>query len=326
MAALLAPRREFTPALVRVRRRTGPVTSRVFCDCTIFRANRRALPLLATPMQSIGERLEEARKRKGVSIREASEATKIRGEFLLGFENNQFDIGLPEIYVRGFLRNYAVFLKLDADKIVTDFNARLIGEVKAARREPRELFGRMEIPEKHRSAEASTASREARAPGDADAGDEGDEGQSATAAAPRLQLTPEMLNYIKIGAIVVAGIVAILVIVWMIQAIVRVATSPSDEAPAPAQQTAPAASATTEQQAPQEIITLIALDDVRVKVTQAADGKELFDGPLARGETRQIAKRGRVLITYDKGRNLNVEKDGRRFRMPIEGIGRSSFE
>ena len=34
-------------------------------------------------MQTIGEKLEEARKRKGVSVREAAETTKIRGDYLL---------------------------------------------------------------------------------------------------------------------------------------------------------------------------------------------------------------------------------------------------
>src|SRR5258707_125223 len=68
-------------------------------------------------MQTIGERLEEARKRKGISLREAAEATKIRGDYLLKFESNQYDINLPEIYVRGFLRTYANFLKLSVDKI-----------------------------------------------------------------------------------------------------------------------------------------------------------------------------------------------------------------
>ncbi|MDP5080533.1 MAG: helix-turn-helix domain-containing protein, partial [Opitutales bacterium] len=47
-------------------------------------------------MQSIGERLEEARKRKGISLREAAEATKIRGDFLGYFEQNKFDFELPE--------------------------------------------------------------------------------------------------------------------------------------------------------------------------------------------------------------------------------------
>ena len=63
-------------------------------------------------MQSIGERLEEARKRRGISIREAAETTKIRSDFLAGFEENNFDLNLPEIYVRGFLRTYAVLLNI----------------------------------------------------------------------------------------------------------------------------------------------------------------------------------------------------------------------
>ena len=79
-------------------------------------------------MQTIGERLEEARKRKGISIREAAEATKIRGDYLHKFENNQFDIRLPEIYVRGFLRNYAVYLKLPGDKISNDYLALGLGD------------------------------------------------------------------------------------------------------------------------------------------------------------------------------------------------------
>ena len=62
-------------------------------------------------MQSIGERLEEARKRKGISLREAAEATKIRSDFLGYIEQNKMDFSLPEIYKRGFLKNYARYLK-----------------------------------------------------------------------------------------------------------------------------------------------------------------------------------------------------------------------
>lgn len=95
-------------------------------------------------MQTIGERLEEARKRKGVSIREVAEATKIRGDYLHKFENNQFDLSLPEIYVRGFLRTYATFLKLPSDKIINDYKGLGIGESKT-RGLARESFGRMEL-------------------------------------------------------------------------------------------------------------------------------------------------------------------------------------
>lgn len=70
-------------------------------------------------MRNIGERLEEARKRKGVSIREAAEAAKIRSDYPHKFESNRFDLNLADIYVRGFLRNYAHVLKLPAEKSST---------------------------------------------------------------------------------------------------------------------------------------------------------------------------------------------------------------
>src|SRR4051812_41382222 len=95
-------------------------------------------------MQTIGERLEEARKKKGISIREAAEATKIRGDYLQKFESNQFDIGLTEIYARGFLRNYANYLKLPAERILNDYAALGRGEVRP-RQPSREIYGRLDI-------------------------------------------------------------------------------------------------------------------------------------------------------------------------------------
>src|SRR5476649_2656841 len=96
-------------------------------------------------MQSIGERLEEARKRKGVSIREAAEATKIRGDYLHKLETNKFDLGLTPLYVRGFLRNYAHWLKLPADKLVGDFDALGLDSPRTARPINREVYGRMDL-------------------------------------------------------------------------------------------------------------------------------------------------------------------------------------
>jgi cytoskeleton protein RodZ len=110
-------------------------------------------------MQTIGERLEEARKRKGISIREAAEATKIRGDYLHKFESNQFDIRLPEIYVRGFLRIYANYLKLPPEKLVADYLALGLGEGgrPAGRGITREIYGKMEISHSS-SSSAKTAS------------------------------------------------------------------------------------------------------------------------------------------------------------------------
>lgn len=258
-------------------------------------------------MQSIGERLEEARKRRGISIREASEATKIRGDFLLSFENNQPDIGLPEVYVRGFLRNYANFLKIDAEKIVTDFNATMIAAAKAARRDSRELFGRMEIPDRQKASK-ETAKKEPRA-----------EPQSEEESSPAPFLSPSMMNYLKIGLIISAGIIVVLVIVLLMRAIIGAATSPTTTE-------SEAAAVESVSQAATETITLVALGNVQVKVTEVENDRELFYGPMVAGESRKVTKQGRVLITYDVGRNLNVEKDGQRFRMSTDGIGRSWFD
>src|SRR6266571_2027947 len=96
-------------------------------------------------MQTIGERLEEARKRKGISIREAAEATKIRGDYLQRFESNQFDLGLAEIYVKGFLRSYSHFLGLPADRIINDFNGLGLTAGGRPRTPSREVYGRMDI-------------------------------------------------------------------------------------------------------------------------------------------------------------------------------------
>ena len=96
-------------------------------------------------MQSIGERLEEARKRKGISLREAAEATKIRSDFLGYIEQNKMDFSLPEIYKRGFLKNYARYLKLDYDKIMTDYNAQELSKSRLGKKAGSEWFGQMEV-------------------------------------------------------------------------------------------------------------------------------------------------------------------------------------
>ena len=74
---------------------------------------------------AIGQKLEEARNRKGISIREASESTKIRGDYLTAFESNNFEIKLPEVYLRGFVRLYARFLDIDQDAILADLDLEL---------------------------------------------------------------------------------------------------------------------------------------------------------------------------------------------------------
>jgi len=74
---------------------------------------------------AIGQKLEEARNRKGISIREASESTKIRGDYLTSFEAGQFEINLPDVYLRGFIKVYARYLGIDPESAVADLEVEL---------------------------------------------------------------------------------------------------------------------------------------------------------------------------------------------------------
>ena len=97
-------------------------------------------------MQSIGEQLEEARKRKGISLREASEATKIRSDFLSSIEQNHFDFELPEIYKRGFIKNYANYLELDSQSILNDYKAQVQNNLNSVKKTAgSELFGSIDL-------------------------------------------------------------------------------------------------------------------------------------------------------------------------------------
>ena len=93
-------------------------------------------------MQSLGERLQEARQRLGVTTREAADVTKIRSDFLQAMEANQFEsIPLSDVYKRGFTKIYAKYLRLDEEKAVADFNTH--HSARAVRR-PLDLGGEAE--------------------------------------------------------------------------------------------------------------------------------------------------------------------------------------
>jgi cytoskeletal protein RodZ len=84
-------------------------------------------------MQTLGERLQEARQRLGVTLREAAEFTKIRTDYLQAMEAGQFEsIPLADVYKRGFVKLYAKYLRLDEEKAAADFNAH--HSLKASRR------------------------------------------------------------------------------------------------------------------------------------------------------------------------------------------------
>lgn len=68
--------------------------------------------------QDIGRALREQREQRGLSIETAAEATRIRRHYLTALEEGDFGALPSAAQVRGFLRAYADYLDLDADKLL----------------------------------------------------------------------------------------------------------------------------------------------------------------------------------------------------------------
>lgn len=67
-------------------------------------------------MGELGELLQSTREAKGISLEQAEEDTRVRRQYLEALEAEDFEQMPAEVYVRGFLRNYAIYLGLDPEK------------------------------------------------------------------------------------------------------------------------------------------------------------------------------------------------------------------
>ena len=72
-------------------------------------------------MGSFGEKLRRERELRGVSLREIADGTKISVRFLQALEEDRIETLPGGLFPRVFAKQYAVFLGLDADRIVADF-------------------------------------------------------------------------------------------------------------------------------------------------------------------------------------------------------------
>jgi len=79
-------------------------------------------------VESIGEKLRQARESKKITIKEVVQDTNINPVYLTALEEEDFDKFPSETYLTGFLRNYAEYLKLDSDEIIQAYKGYKIGE------------------------------------------------------------------------------------------------------------------------------------------------------------------------------------------------------
>lgn len=70
---------------------------------------------------TLPERLYAARERKGVDLYRAERDTKIRARYLASLERGEYGELQGDVYTKGFLRNYAVYLGLDPEEVIAQW-------------------------------------------------------------------------------------------------------------------------------------------------------------------------------------------------------------
>jgi cytoskeletal protein RodZ len=67
--------------------------------------------------------LRRQREARAISLREIADSTKISVRYLEALEQDRFDVLPAQVFVRGFLREYARFVGLDPDEAINHFLA-----------------------------------------------------------------------------------------------------------------------------------------------------------------------------------------------------------
>ena len=119
-----AAKRRISPALARLAQGTRYSFMTFRHQIRVGgRLGRGRSPIDATPAPSLGEVLQAARERKGVDLHRAERDTKIRAKHLAALESGDYTELPGTVYARGFLRNYATYLGLDAEEVLEDWRA-----------------------------------------------------------------------------------------------------------------------------------------------------------------------------------------------------------
>ena len=97
----------------------------------------------------MGAYLRAARRKRRVGMERAAEETRIRQDYLMRMESDEFDFLAPA-YVRGFLKTYARFLRVNPDPLLEEFDRRYGGRIDTSQIVALEKHGKRNSPPERR--------------------------------------------------------------------------------------------------------------------------------------------------------------------------------
>lgn len=229
-------------------------------------------------MGQVGETLRQARKEKGISLKEAEEATKISSRYLKALENEDYQILPGRVYILGFLRIYSAYLGLEVQEIVNQFKTT--------------------APEKEAKVAVGTSRR-----------------VSCKVEPRNKQFAFNNKKFYGIGLIVLIVLLLFSGFIYR-----RMLPEPPDNLLSSGQQQVvtpensqvpdlPAPPPVTDSQPGVEVVVTVKVEECWLGVT--IDGRPIFNGTLAAGETKTFRGRKKVNITFGNAGAVQVTQNGR---------------
>ena len=237
----------------------------------------------------VGDILRREREKQGLTIADIEQGTSIRGLYIEHIERGNIKELPGLVYAKGFVRNYAKFLRLNAEQLVQQFA---------------EENGSAPVPP---PVEVESPARRI------SLSNVGDESLS------EISIGQQSSSYAGIFGKLAAGIVVLAALVGGGAAVISAINAPAREAvqppvkaeqPAAAPAAAPANSPDTQENA----------DGVRVSVTLtercwtevSVDGKSVFEGIIEKGKTENWQGKESVVIRAGNAGALDVTLNGKK--------------
>jgi len=88
----------------------------------LFFPDVRELIQMIPQGMTVGRYFQKSREEKKVSLESVARETRINMDFLRAIEEDSFQLIPCETYVRGFIRSYAKFMRLNAEELIDLYN------------------------------------------------------------------------------------------------------------------------------------------------------------------------------------------------------------
>ncbi len=77
--------------------------------------------MIKDDLKNLGMTFKQRRKEMNISLKEAENATSIRMASLQSIEDGDMSKLISPVYAQGFIRQYAVFLGMDGERIIREY-------------------------------------------------------------------------------------------------------------------------------------------------------------------------------------------------------------